>query len=662
MITGSIVIINGFYVRIRAGQPNQVMAPVPALGPSTGLVRSISQISETGLVSFSDGTQQQLKLPSGKGISGISAAGLITFSDGTQQQLNLSGGGGGVNIAGIGQPTPGVMRVTLTNGDATDVPLPASTVPGPPPTVRTFQAGVAAAIGNLTNYAGALYPVTVAHTYGSAFDPSKHGPAVAAPGPASTVPGPKGDPPTIVPFVQGTSVAVGNLTNYGNALYPVTVAHTYGPAFDASKHGAPVAVPGQAGRGITVSQPNANTLRFAYTDGTPSVDIALPAAAAAVVAGLVDSATTLDKGCVYYWSGSTWAKLVPGRHRLALNTMVAMVDQDGNLIKSGNLVRVAGLGFVSGQSYYVETPDGSGRNVVPLANPVPSALNASNTRSFFKVGSAVDTGSGMTLDFNFELTVLDTSPIPLDLATYSLGAVPSPSQIARILDAAGGNPDGPFSYGVFADGDANTGSGWAASPVVGQVGGVSKGLFLSQYGFGGRHAGYLAQVPALQVFDALMLFQASDNIVAGGFLWGWDGTSYNAVRMDGPPDYLNFEKVTRTGTNSYSSAALGTIAGASMQPSGIGNKTLGFLRVNVSTANGVSVLKVKAWKYDTTKGLTPAGLLQQGANEPGWTVNYTHSALFAAGRLGYHFAQNYFHVHTLNISPDPSVPAPFGVS
>ena len=58
--------------------------------------------------------------------------------------------------------------------------------------------------------------------------------AVAGPGPASTVPGP---PPTIVPFLTGTAVVVGNLTQYNGALYPVTVAHTYGAAFDAAKHG-----------------------------------------------------------------------------------------------------------------------------------------------------------------------------------------------------------------------------------------------------------------------------------------------------------------------------------------------------------------------------------------------------------------------------------------
>jgi len=224
------------------GELGTGIAPTPG---GTG----IASITEAGLITLTDGRKTQLNLPSGKGIKSISASGLVTFSDNSTQQLNLGSGKQGIGIAQISQPTAGTVRFALTDGTSKDVALPASTVPGPvgpAPTVRTFAAGVAAAPGDLTNYAGALYPVTVAHTYGQVFDASKHAPAVASPGAPSTVPGPQGNPPSIVPFAKGTAVLVGNLTNYAGALYPVTVAHTFGDAFDASKHGAPVASPGPA--------------------------------------------------------------------------------------------------------------------------------------------------------------------------------------------------------------------------------------------------------------------------------------------------------------------------------------------------------------------------------------------------------------------------------
>ena len=43
--------------------------------------------------------------------------------------------------------------------------------------------------------------------------------------------------PVIVPFLTGTTVIVGNLTQYNGTLYPVTTAHTFGAAFDPTKHG-----------------------------------------------------------------------------------------------------------------------------------------------------------------------------------------------------------------------------------------------------------------------------------------------------------------------------------------------------------------------------------------------------------------------------------------
>lgn len=55
---------------------------------------------------------------------------------------------------------------------------------------------------------------------------------------------------SIIPFQAGNSVVVGNLTNYGGALYPVTTAHTFSSTFDPTKHGTPVATPGTNGQGV----------------------------------------------------------------------------------------------------------------------------------------------------------------------------------------------------------------------------------------------------------------------------------------------------------------------------------------------------------------------------------------------------------------------------
>jgi len=183
-------------------------------GVTVGNVKGVAGISPSGLVSFTDGTTQQLNLPSGKGIKGISASGLVTFSDNTTQQLNLGGGTAGVGISDVSQPAAGVVRFALTDGSTKDVPLPVSTVPGPkgdPLRIVPFALGTAVVVGNLTNYSGALYPVTVAHTFGSTFDASKHGQGVALPGPASTVPGPTGPSNYALAVASGFS---GSVTDY----------------------------------------------------------------------------------------------------------------------------------------------------------------------------------------------------------------------------------------------------------------------------------------------------------------------------------------------------------------------------------------------------------------------------------------------------------------
>jgi len=422
---------------------------------------------------------------------------------------------------------------------------------------------------------------------------------------------------------------------------------------------------GKAGRGIAgITKPNATTARIAFDDGTAPVDLTLPAGPAgpAGISGLLVANSTLLKGNFYYPYAGGFNLLRPGSQELGLG-VVTLVDVNGNQITTGNVVEVTGLGFVDGQSYYCEEPDGNGRNWAPLpAAGVTAAIAQSTARAFYYLGKAQTIGAKMYFDFRYEPSVADTASVRqlFSAAGLTYSATPTAAQVRRITDVGAAAPSGT-SFQLYADGDAGQDATFQASPVQASVGGTTKGVYLKEVDTtqSKPHGGTPGIFSPTQAGEYLLLVQASEGSGAAlGMLFASSATDlYTARFYGGALDYVAGQHYTATGTTVTAVTGSDLFAGHGI--TALGNHKLIWMRLRVDGKN----LKFKAWNYDTSKPFTPAGIAAQGANEPAaWMVDYTHTAAFPVGEVGWLLDNAEARIHQMSKSYDPAVPAPFAVS
>jgi hypothetical protein len=141
--------------------------------------------------------------------------------------------------------------------------------------------------------------------------------------------------------------------------------------------------------------------------------------------GLIAAGTSLAKGVLHYYTGTVWTPAKPEAHELLLNA-TAIPDRVGDLIATGNLVDVTGLGFASGRNYYLTTPDSNGRNLTAIPIPATAPLLPTATASLCTVGQVVTQGSSLFLNFDTQVSIDPAAAaVYLNSFTQSNGALGS---------------------------------------------------------------------------------------------------------------------------------------------------------------------------------------------------------------------------------------------
>ena len=372
----------------------------------------------------------------------------------------------------------------------------------------------------------------------------------------------------------------------------------------------------------------------------------------AAVAGRLEANTTNTPGNIYMRTLNTWKLLRPSSHEKAQG-VIAICDKNRDMIGNGSPVDLTGLGFQEGV-YYVEDTDAAGRNLALTPRPLTSAQTPTLARSFLSVGTLGPFNAQTLLDFFMQANIVEGAAYAqlsrTVFADLLYNVTPSQAQIGRLIDTQA--PELALSR-LLADGDADAqGAFLETSPVTRSIGGVNKGVFLQDVGYGGLHVRIPAGWENLGAGDYLLTYAQADNDnIAGGPCWGASATALHRAMFFGGSgliDYVIVQKATISGA---------VVTGTTLNERGIstGVNKLKYFHVRFNISSDRLTLKIKVWPRNVAKSLE-----RQEEDEPALPqLTYTSPTPFPIGSIGWTFSNGSVRRVMASRSPDPLIKALF---